>query len=480
MFALMLSTASACSNEGFANFLAASRLVLDGYGDSSWAQDSFDEEIWGDLEWLQYNGAPVGKLTDAIDGMCEGREKYCVKMWVQDYSQNLGNHWSSYQGRFDECLEQGDDPCESTSMTRAEAEACGLLRKVSRGAKGIDGRLGRMVATLRDGLDAKRDARGGGHYDSCTKDSDCNSGYCYSNGSIQYPMSWCDSRPAPTSQPKPTPRPVPAPTNAVVNPGGKADWDSCKEHSECEAGYCHLDLLYGMSWCGAAPAPHVPAPPTSAPLPDVVLNPGGKPDWENCSTNSECASNSCHIQNEVHTYDYNGLSWCEPAEAPRFEELGAGYCRDWRYPSTGTTSGGYDNDGDTAEHCQRRCMAKIAGTTSFYLKGTQCGCSASTSGPCTVISYAGYTSYEIKYGPSFEKLGDGYCTDYRYPSTGTTSGGYDSVSDTAEACMQRCVAKIPGTTSFYLKGTQCGCSASTSGTCTVRSYAGYTSYKIKY
>ena len=61
---------------------------------------------------------------------------------------------------------------------------------------------------------------------------------------------------------------------------------------------------------------------------------------------------------------------------------------------------------------------------------------------------------------AFEKLSpNGYCSDWRYPSTGTQSGEYDDESKTAEECMKRCQAKIPGTTAFFLKGTQCGCSA---------------------
>merc|ERR1712166_1300612 len=71
-----------------------------------------------------------------------------------------------------------------------------------------------------------------------------------------------------------------------------------------------------------------------------------------------------------------------------------GYCVDWAYP-TGTRSGGYDNDSTTAAQCLTRCVAQLPGTTSFYLKGTQCGCSSGKTGACSVKAHAGYTSYEI-------------------------------------------------------------------------------------
>merc|ERR1712166_423770 len=71
-----------------------------------------------------------------------------------------------------------------------------------------------------------------------------------------------------------------------------------------------------------------------------------------------------------------------------------GYCVDWAYP-TGTRSGGYDNDSTTAAQCHTRCVAQLPGTTSFYLKGTQCGCSSGKTGACSVKAHAGYTSYEI-------------------------------------------------------------------------------------
>jgi hypothetical protein len=151
-----------------------------------------------------------------------------------------------------------------------------------------------------------------------------------------------------------------------------------------------------------------------------------------------------------------------------------GYCSDYAYPSTGKSSGSYDDISSTASECMTRCQAVLPGTTSFYLKGTQCGCSATTSGACTITPNAAYTSYLIT-GPLSPK---GYCSDWRYPSTGTTSGGYDDISSTASECMTRCQAVLPGTTSFYLKGmyAQCGCSATTSGACTITPDSASTSY----
>ena len=72
----------------------------------------------------------------------------------------------------------------------------------------------------------------------------------------------------------------------------------------------------------------------------------------------------------------------------------------------------------------------------------------------------------------------GYCTDYRYPGTGTQAGGYDHVSNDAAGCMARCQAVIPGTSSFYLLGTRCGCSATTSGPCAITAESPYTAYEI--
>jgi len=149
MFALLIATTSACSNQGFANFLAATKDL----NDATQGNNDLDKYIWGALDGssalnplqLQLNGASVGKLTDAIDGMCEGREKYCVKKWVQDYAQNLGGQWASYFGRFDECMEQPPNPCDNPS-TRAEAQACGLMRGVARGVEGRLARKGRSAS----------------------------------------------------------------------------------------------------------------------------------------------------------------------------------------------------------------------------------------------------------------------------------------------------------------------------------------------
>ena len=72
-----------------------------------------------------------------------------------------------------------------------------------------------------------------------------------------------------------------------------------------------------------------------------------------------------------------------------------GYCSDWRYVSTGTQDGGYDDKSKTAGECMKRCMAKLPGTTSFFLMGTKCGCSATTTGKCKITANNGYVSYEI-------------------------------------------------------------------------------------
>ena len=74
--------------------------------------------------------------------------------------------------------------------------------------------------------------------------------------------------------------------------------------------------------------------------------------------------------------------------------LEKGYCSDWLY-TTGTRSGGYDVKSSTPEDCWARCRAKLPGTTSFYTKGNQCGCSATTSGACKVTKATGYTSFVV-------------------------------------------------------------------------------------
>lgn len=79
---------------------------------------------------------------------------------------------------------------------------------------------------------------------------------------------------------------------------------------------------------------------------------------------------------------------------------------------------------------------------------------------------------------SFTEIGNGYCRDYLYPSTGKRNGEYDDLSPTAQECMSRCVEILPHTTSFYLYGSKCGCSATIAGPCNVVSSANYTTYRI--
>ena len=69
---------------------------------------------------------------------------------------------------------------------------------------------------------------------------------------------------------------------------------------------------------------------------------------------------------------------------------------------------------------------------------------------------------------------EAYCTDYVYPN----DSGYDDVSNTPEGCMFRCLKKIPTTTAFWLKGTQCGCSRSTSGVCPLTQKVRFQTYMI--
>ena len=45
--------------------------------------------------------------------------------------------------------------------------------------------------------------------------------------------------------------------------------------------------------------------------------------------------------------------------------------------------------------------------------------------------------------------------------------------------MKRCQAKIPGTTAFYLHGTQCGCSPTKSGPCKIKAHSAYVAYEIR-
>ena len=74
-------------------------------------------------------------------------------------------------------------------------------------------------------------------------------------------------------------------------------------------------------------------------------------------------------------------------------------------------------------------------------------------------------------GGSFVRTGPGYCKDYEYPND---NNKYDDNSTTALECMLRCKAKYPGTTAFYLHGTKCGCSRTTTGACeTTDAYDAY-------
>ena len=55
---------------------------------------------------------------------------------------------------------------------------------------------------------------------------------------------------------------------------------------------------------------------------------------------------------------------------------------------------GYDDVTKTADACADRCMAALS-SSSFFLKGTQCGCSKTRVGPCPVKASGAYTAYEI-------------------------------------------------------------------------------------
>merc|ERR1719183_1357766 len=71
-----------------------------------------------------------------------------------------------------------------------------------------------------------------------------------------------------------------------------------------------------------------------------------------------------------------------------------------------------------------------------------------------------------------------YCDDWFYPSTGNRTGGYDTVSTTAEECMSRCVQLSPASTRFYLRGNNCGCCSKTSDEPWVNR-TNYTAYQIE-
>ena len=77
--------------------------------------------------------------------------------------------------------------------------------------------------------------------------------------------------------------------------------------------------------------------------------------------------------------------------------ISAGYCSDYAYPSTGSQAGGYDSAEDTEDSCKSKCLAVLPASSSFYLTthDKKCGCSATTSGPCSVTSSSSYISYEI-------------------------------------------------------------------------------------
>ena len=61
---------------------------------------------------------------------------------------------------------------------------------------------------------------------------------------------------------------------------------------------------------------------------------------------------------------------------------------------------------------------------------------------------------------------------------------YDNITNTTAGCMDRCVASVQNTTSFYIKSSHngwpdvCGCSLTTSGACPLSHHGGYSAYEI--
>ena len=76
-----------------------------------------------------------------------------------------------------------------------------------------------------------------------------------------------------------------------------------------------------------------------------------------------------------------------------------GYCADWFYPTTGTTSGGYTLDWPTPEACAAKCSTMVPSTTAFHLLGgNKCGCSKTTkAGGCSIVASSNYQAYKITY-----------------------------------------------------------------------------------
>lgn len=82
-------------------------------------------------------------------------------------------------------------------------------------------------------------------------------------------------------------------------------------------------------------------------------------------------------------------------------------------------------------------------------------------------------------GPDPVDIGqNAYCSDWAYPSTGDRTGGYDTSSTTAPACMNRCLQHFAGATRFFLKNTNCGCCSATSGTWK-KATSQYKAYEIR-
>jgi len=139
-------------------------------------------------------------------------------------------------------------------------------------------------------------------------------------------------------------------------------------------------------------------------IPGCVGDGAGK-DWDYCyNPNWTTSTTLCYPHRREACMQADKCEWvrrgaksfCNRKDAPTLRQLSpSGYCSDWRFPSTGTRSGGYDNLSISYLQCFERCQEKFPGTVTFYMKGNQCGCSTTTNGPCKVVKHRAYKAYVV-------------------------------------------------------------------------------------
>ena len=128
------------------------------------------------------------------------------------------------------------------------------------------------------------------------------------------------------------------------------------------------------------------------------------------------------------------------------------------------------------------CEADFGPQAAFYVNAKErCGCSSGSCG--TRHNNNDYTSYQIlpkgmKYVSKerIEKLGKGYCKDYKYLNVGRYPEITPGINPLVD-CASRCEADFGPQAAFYVNAKErCGCSK---GSCGTRvSHNDYTSYQI--